>query len=200
MSHATVLVAPRCESRTGASVSEHRDGWEANERSGRTYESLEAFIERRRSGLEALAYTMGLGHHDAQDLVQEAFISLVPHWDRVNASGEPDKYVATTIRNRSKSRHRWFARHREVLSEQPLLEVSAAQVAAEVRDYDHLMEAINRLPERVREVVALRFFEDFTPVEVAEITRQSRRNADRLTKVGLQFLLGYLTQAGSPDE
>jgi RNA polymerase sigma-70 factor (sigma-E family) len=111
----------------------------------------------------------------AEEVVQDAFIAVHRHWDRLR---DPDKglaYLRRAVVNQSRStlRHRMVvARHVERgpdPSATPDVEPDAGftQRAA-------VLEAMRALPQRQREVLALRYYLDLSEAEIADTLRISR--------------------------
>ena len=104
------------------------------------------------------------GHpEDAEDLVQTALVKAVPAWSRI--AGEPDAYVRRIMVNENISRWR-KRRGREVLvadaPEGSSLDPDSADAVA-------LEKALATLAPKQRAVIVLRYFEDLTERETAEI-------------------------------
>ena len=104
---------------------------------------------------------------DAEDLLQSALAKTYLAWDRIEDRGALDGYVRRALVNTHIS---WWRRRR--LDEFPTDEVPDQAVA----DYsvsselqESLRRAIDRLPQRMRAAVMLRYYEDMTEAEVAEI-------------------------------
>jgi RNA polymerase sigma-70 factor (sigma-E family) len=112
----------------------------------------------------------------AEEVVQDAFVAVHARWSRMR---EPDKalaYLRQAVVNRSRSalRHRTVvARHaaretvpnHEVPADAPVL--AAARRAA-------VLDAMKELPERQREVMALRYYLDLSEAEIADALGISR--------------------------
>ena len=95
------------------------------------------------------------GQRVAEDLVAEAFARAWASWPKVRRHPAPRAWVVRTALNTGVSR--WRKQRRE----QPLAdEEVAATEAANDRMDTSLLAALRRLPERQREVVALRVFLD----------------------------------------
>ena len=99
----------------------------------------------------------------AEDLVQEAVIKVAQRWDRLR-TGYPTAYARTII---ARDHATWWRRRQEV----PVVEVRSDDRSAEVDIPTRhvLLDALARLPMRQRAVVVLRYFDDLTERETAEI-------------------------------
>ena len=116
-----------------------------------------------------LAVVVSVGDRDtAQDLVAEAFARAWASWPTVSAHPAPAAWVVRTALNAGVSR--WRRRRREVPV--PDLAIIADRPAADAAGggVDPLvMAALSRLPERQRQVVALRLFLDLDTERTARV-------------------------------
>jgi RNA polymerase sigma-70 factor (sigma-E family) len=110
----------------------------------------------------------------AEEVVQDSFVAMHGRWRRLR---DPDKglaYLRQTVVNRSRSvlRHRAVeARHlTPVRADRPGADEDA--VAAERRT--QVLDALRVLPDRQREVLALRYYLDLSEAEIAETLGISR--------------------------
>jgi RNA polymerase sigma-70 factor (sigma-E family) len=108
----------------------------------------------------------------AEEVVQDAFVAMHGRWPSLR---EPDKalaYLRQVVVNRSRS----VLRHRGVrarLAPPPGdSHVEDGAVAAEQRST--VLDALRSLPERQREVLALRYFLDLTEADIARTLGISR--------------------------
>jgi RNA polymerase sigma-70 factor (sigma-E family) len=126
----------------------------------------EFVVSRGRSLLNA-AYLLTGNLADAEDLVQSALAKTYQAWERIEDRGALDGYVRRAMVNTHIS---WWRRRK--LDEYPTDDlpdtpVDDATVTSET--HDALRRAIGRLPQRMRAAVVLRFFEDMTEAEVADV-------------------------------
>jgi RNA polymerase sigma-70 factor (sigma-E family) len=112
--------------------------------------------------------------HSAEDVVQDAFLSLYRALPRLTDHDEVLPYLRAAVINRARSvlRSRRRALRRPVQHEVPQW---SAEVAAMVReDQRAVMIAVARLPRRAREVLILRYFLDLADPEIAMALGVSR--------------------------
>ncbi|MGZ8578565.1 MAG: SigE family RNA polymerase sigma factor [Actinomycetota bacterium] len=133
-----------------------------------------------------LAFLMTGDRALAEDLVQEAFARLV---GRLRHLRDPDAfgaYLRRTIVNLTTSH---FRRRRV---ERAYLERSAMAPGAETnpnKELDATMhDALLRLPERQRAAIVLRFHEDLSDVQTAEVLRCSPGTVRSLVSRGMKTL------------
>lgn len=127
---------------------------------------FEEFVTTRGPGLLRAAWLLTGDAHLAEDLVQTVLAKVWPKWHWL-AAQNPDAYVRKALVNTSSS---WWQRrwHGEV-SHDVLPETITADVFSAV-DLEHsLAAALRALPKRQRAVVYLRYFEDLSVQETAEV-------------------------------
>jgi RNA polymerase sigma-70 factor (sigma-E family) len=124
------------------------------------------YVTERRRSLLRTAYLLTGNRADAEDLVQAALAKTYLAWDRIEDRRALDGYVRRAMVNTHIS---WWRRRR--LEEYPTDEIPDQAVAdhSGTSDLqDTLRRAVDRLPQRMRAAVVLRYFEDMTEAEVAD--------------------------------
>ena len=124
------------------------------------------YVTSRGRALLRTAYLLTGNLPDAEDLLQAALAKTYLAWDRIEDRGALDGYVRRAMVNTHIS---WWRRRR--LQEFPTDELPDRAVADHAGDSDlqeTLRRAIDRLPQRMRTAVMLRYYEDMTEAEVAE--------------------------------
>ncbi len=122
---------------------------------------FDAFVAAASRRLLATAYLLTGDHGRAEDLLQTALAKTWLAWARVET---PEPYVRRAMVNTYASwwRRRWRGeRPTDDLPDQVYLEESS--------DQHDLWVALRRLPRGQRAVLVLRFYEDLTEVETAQV-------------------------------
>jgi RNA polymerase sigma-70 factor (sigma-E family) len=120
----------------------------------------EEYICARLPRLMRFARALTLDEHAAADLVQDSLEKLIMKWSRLK--GDPDPYLRRIMVNQRVSS--WRKVRRERLTDQ-LPETAAPSV-----EPDHeLLDAVRALPRAQRAVIALRYLEDLTEAQTAEV-------------------------------
>jgi RNA polymerase sigma-70 factor (sigma-E family) len=125
------------------------------------------YVAARGRALHRTAYLLTGNTADAEDLVQAALAKIYLAWDRIEDRGALDGYVRRAMVNTHIS---WWRRRR--VEEYPTDEIPDRAVADHATASDlqeSLRRAIDRLPQRMRAAVLLRFYEDMTEAEVADV-------------------------------
>ena len=123
---------------------------------------FEEFVAARSGALLRTAYLLAGNHQDAEDLVQAALVKAVPKWGTVR---EHEQYVRRILLHESVSR--WRRRRWRETSAESLPEVPAQGLDVDTRLA--LRQAMAQLAPRQRAVVVLRYFDDLTEVQTAEV-------------------------------
>jgi len=114
-----------------------------------------------------MAYLLTHNRADAEDLVQAALAKAYQAWDRIEDRGAVDGYVRRAMVNTHIS---WWRRRR--VEEYPTDDIPEQAVADHAGDselQDALRRAIERLPRRMRAAVVLRYYEDMSEAEIADV-------------------------------
>jgi RNA polymerase sigma-70 factor (sigma-E family) len=125
------------------------------------------YVRTRSSALLRTAYLLTGNVADAEDLVQSALAKTYLAWDRIEDRGALDGYVRRAIVNTHIS---WWRRRR--LQEYPTDELPDQAVADHATSSDlqeTIRKAVDRLPQRMRAAIMLRYYDDMTEAEVAEV-------------------------------
>jgi RNA polymerase sigma-70 factor (sigma-E family) len=125
------------------------------------------YVRERSRALLRTAYLLTGNLADAEDLVQSALAKTYLAWDRIEDRGALDGYVRRAMVNTHIS---WWRRRR--VEEFPTDEIPDQAVADHAGRSDMqetLRRAIDRLPQRMRAAVMLRYYDDMTEAEVAEV-------------------------------
>jgi RNA polymerase sigma-70 factor (sigma-E family) len=124
-----------------------------------------AFVAARATSLLRVAYLACGDETEAEDLLQTALERTYKRWDRVRYDN-PEPYVRRVIINAAISR----ARRRAILSIIPMHSPPERSARATDVDLRHvLMEALRGLPPRQRAVIVLRYWEDLSETQTAEV-------------------------------
>jgi RNA polymerase sigma-70 factor (sigma-E family) len=131
----------------------------------RNRNSFEVFVAARSSGLLRTAYLLTHDSQLAEDLLQTALAKAWRAWDRVG--DRPEAYVRRILVNTYSTwwRRKWNGEvPTDVLPESAAVNPETGSSSAL-----ELRAALARLPRRQRAVVVLRFFEDLTEAETANL-------------------------------
>ena len=138
-------------------------------RSGETEASFEDFVRARSDSLLRTALLLtGQRRAEAEDLLQLALERAYRHWPKICGSEGPERYVRRILARASTDRWRRLARrpeHAMPAGGGPVVPDRTGEIA----DRDYLLRALAALPPRQRAVLVLRYFDDLSEVETADM-------------------------------
>jgi len=160
---------------------------------GRTEDQdFTAFVAERGASLLRIAYALTGDRHAAEDLVQSALAKAYARWSRIHGDAEP--YVRRVLYHEQVSRWRWSGRRPEVMyASVPDRPVTGPDEHTALRMM--LRDALRQLPPRQRAVLVLRYLEDLSVEQTAQIlgcrtgtvASQASRALERLRKLVPDF-------------
>jgi RNA polymerase sigma-70 factor (sigma-E family) len=127
---------------------------------------FEAFAAAEGRRLHGLAYLLTGDWHDAEDAVQNALSRIYMAWPKVQRANDPAAYARRVLVNTIRSARR---KRRVDTTPVELPETASADGAQERADRDALRRMLVALPVRQRTVIVLRFFDDRTEADVADL-------------------------------
>ncbi|NJP93191.1 SigE family RNA polymerase sigma factor [Nonomuraea sp. FMUSA5-5] len=128
------------------------------------------FVAERGDALLRYGYVLAGNPHDAADLVQEALLRLRGAWPRLRSKESPESYVRTTMARLHLSV--WRLRRRELLAWD--LPDGTHEDTLPRGDERTLWQALSGLPRKQRAVLVLRYYEQLTDAEIANVLGISR--------------------------
>jgi RNA polymerase sigma-70 factor (sigma-E family) len=126
---------------------------------------FEDFAATAGDRLWRMAYAMTSDRLAAEDLVQDVLARM---YLRRGSIDDPLAYARRSLANAATSRWRLMVRHRE----EPLTaqhELPASDESRRSDEHDRVVRAISTLPRQQRAVVVLRYLEDLSERQTAEI-------------------------------
>lgn len=169
----------------------------AQGRRGVVTDGFREFVETKYSDLLRTAFLLAGSRHAAEDLVQNALLRTMRRWGQID---DPMAYVRRVMVNERISLwHRVGSR--ELLSGiagdwRLDRERSVGDAVDTVADRDELMLALNRLPARMRTVLVLRYWEDMSEIQAADLLGCSIGSVKSHASRGLARLRTALGQLG----
>lgn len=150
---------------------------------------FQEFVRARWSHLVRTAYLLTGDAHHAEDLTQTALAKAYRSWRRVSGSDNPEAYVRRMLVTCNSDRFR-KRRVKESLTDAPP-ERAGRDEAVAVDERGVLMGALAELPPRQRAVVVMRYWEDLSEAEVAEVLGCSPGTVKSQASKGLAKLRTY---------
>lgn len=129
--------------------------------------AFERLVRDEHVGLLRFAYLLCGDHHRAEDAVAEALARTWPRW-RGGGINDPMAYVRRAIVNELKGRAR-RAGVRRRHDDRRVVDPGVRLLDHDTVERDAVHEALLRLPLRQRTAVVLRFYEDRSEQQTAEL-------------------------------
>ena len=115
-----------------------------------------------------LAYLLCGDRDRAEDAVADAFVKVYRRLQRGGVE-QPRPYVRRAVVNEVNSRFRRLALERREAAKRSGDERGRRAADEQIADTDEMFTALRHLPPRQRTVVVLRFYEDLTEKDIAEL-------------------------------
>ncbi len=149
--------------------------------------------------LRTLARTITGNVHDADDVVQNTWLSLLQHPPRDRS--RPHAWLSTVVANHARQHWRSEGRRarRECRVAREVPRVAAASKARAADAHDTVMAALLQLPEIHRTAIQMRYLEGLRPGEIARRLRIPAETIRSRVHRGLQQMRGVLRCAGCVD-
>ena len=127
-----------------------------------------AYLQARHASVLRTAYLLTGDRHTAEDLVQTAFAKLYLSWDRVRDQGSMDGYLRRILVNENNSLWRRGWKKREHATDE------VPEPTPHVDEHDDgrssaLWDLVQTLPKKARAVLVLRYYEELSEAETAEV-------------------------------
>ncbi len=132
----------------------------------------------------------------AEDIVQQALFKLYGAWHRVKQDG-PDSYLRRTISRTAIDEWRRASRRRTV-SYDGLIDLAADVATVGFEERSELLDALQQLPARQRQIVVLRHWWGAPVAEVARDLRITTGTVKSQTARALARLSVILTERSDP--
>lgn len=121
------------------------------------------FVALRYRDLLRTAFLLTGSHHAAEDLVQACLLRAMPRWERI---AEPMTYLRRIMINQRVS---WWRRVRRELSQADPPDAVAPDDIGGADERTVILAALAGLPPRMRAVLVLRYWEDQSEAETADL-------------------------------
>ncbi len=135
-----------------------------------TYPSFASYVQARQPVLLRTARSLTSNPSDAEDLLQTALTKTYVAWERIEDHRALDGYVRRALLNTRTSQWRKRKVDEFACDELPEPEpVPVSDPAEQQALKDAMWRAIMKLPDRQRAMVVLRYYEDLSEAQTAEV-------------------------------
>ncbi|AWS46986.1 SigE family RNA polymerase sigma factor [Streptosporangium sp. 'caverna'] len=144
------------------------DGYETEDGYVSSHQEFTEFVAARGTSLFRIAHLTCGSRDEAEDVLQSALEKAYLNWGRLHAGSDPEPYVRRIIVNTAISRARRHAILQILFTPAPP-DTPAPDALPGVELRQILMIGLRALAPRQRAVLVLRFFEDLTEAQTAEV-------------------------------
>ncbi len=133
---------------------------------------FEEFAQARLAALLRYAAVLTGDRESARDIVQEVLTRALIRWRRIGGLDEPYAYVRTMVTNEFLSLRRRRGIRTVALTYEALdgpRAPAAPDRSGDVGRRDELWQRLAGLPKQQRAVIVLRYYEDLTDTEIADV-------------------------------
>lgn len=133
--------------------------------------TFEEFVAERLGALIRYATVVTWDPHLAEDITQDVLVRARARWSRIGQLDAPEQYVKRMVLNEFLSWRRRRAAHLVLLPRETLdgLAPHVPDRTGAVDDRDIARRLIARLPPKQRAAVALRYYEDLSDEQIADL-------------------------------
>lgn len=158
-------------------------------------EPFDAFYRREIRRLVGLAYALSGSRLAADDIAQEAMLAAYGKWDEVGRLDSPAGWVRRVVSNQAAS-----AVRRRISEAKGLSRLAARQTVSELPEVpaesEWIWRQVRRLPKRQMQVIALRYYDQLSLSEIAEVLDCTKETANTHLRRARQTLDRRLQNKG----
>lgn len=158
-------------------------------------EPFDDFYRREIRRLVGLAYALSGSRLAADDIAQEAMLAAYRKWDEVGRLDSPSGWVRRVVSNQAAS-----AVRRRIAEAKGLGRLAARQTVSELPEIpaesEWIWREVRRLPKRQMQVIALRYHDQLSLSEIAEVLECSKETANTHLRRARQTLDQRLNKPG----
>ena len=150
---------------------------------------FEQWYIQYRQTMYAVAYGILHNREDSEDAVHQAFMNLAEHFEKARSIPETEikAYIIIITRNTAIN---FYRKNKAEAEHVTVLEDDSKAVDIDFFahiDYDALVKAISGLPEKYKDILFLRYLQEFSPKEVSDMLGISvasvRKRTERAKKL-----------------
>lgn len=159
---------------------------------------LHAFAEivrRHQQSAWKIAYRFLGEHHEAEDLVQEAFLKILDAAPRYRPTASFSTYLYCVVSRLCFDRSKKYRpQYSDELPEVPDPAPNAAELVVGRERRRAVRSALDALPAKQRMAIVLRYYEELGYAEIAQALATTEKAVERLLARGREGLRGFLAE------
>lgn len=148
--------------------------WKPTQPSGERTQVTTDIFQQHRAGMLRLALLLVDDRQSAEDVVQDAFTGFYRSYAGLVDPAKAASYLRSAVLNNARSALRRRRTARAYVPPHEVTARSAESMAMLDLEHQAVITALHQLPERQREIVVLRYYEDLSEAEIAELTGLAR--------------------------
>lgn len=149
---------------------------------------FEMIYEQYRSLMFSVAQKILHNDRDAEDAVQEAFLKIIKNLEKLNVSEchKTKLYIVITVRRtaidiyRKKKSQEKIVPLDELVLDEKYEDAGAQEEIENVKDKVDMANLINLLPDRYRDVILLKYYNEFSDKEISHALGTTEVNVRKL--------------------
>ena len=132
---------------------------------------LDALFRTHCTALVRLAFVLLGDREEAEEVVQDAFVSLHRNWSGLRDTGAAGAYLRSAVVGGCRSRQRRFVRARRATNRLGPVPADGGleEMAVDTDEAARVTAAVQALPTRQREVVVARYYLGLTEAQTAQL-------------------------------
>ena len=162
--------------------------WQPVPRPGDRTQVLNDIFSHHRVGMLRLAMLLVDDQQTAEDVVQDAFAGFYRSYAQIVDPAKALGYLRSAVLNNARSALRRRKTARAYVAPHPVTVRSAESMAMLDLEHAAVVLALRKLPPRQREILVLRYYEDLSEAEIAELTGLARGTVKSTASRGLEAL------------
>lgn len=158
-------------------------------------ESVDVLIEKYKDNLFVIAFNICKDMQDSEDVVQDTFIQYISSKKDFETEQHIRAWLIRVTINKAKNKKMNFFR-RNIVPLEDYMET----LTFESQESSDLFETVMKLPEKLRIVIHLFYYEDYSVKEISNILRISESNVKVRLSRGRMLLKNTLKEVWEDDK
>lgn len=151
---------------------------------------LSALYDQYAGKLYAYACLLSGSRNEAEDILQESFLRMAGHLEKILSLENPQGYLFKIVRNETfRLRSRWLNWRKHDVAKGTIHLACRKEIGRHAGiDAEHIQQAVKSLPPDQREIMFLKVWQDMTFSEIGELLKISANTAASRYRYGMTAL------------